>query len=200
MLLDIGPATVIEHSLRRVQEAAGDLPVTVATDSLEISAKIHGLTSIAMTSDTCRSGTDRCAEVAERLGWADDDIVVNVQADMPFIDTAALRGFISAAARGGDWDVLTASVDHAVVKVRIDGFERDAVPCHVGLYAYKCAALKRFASLPTSNGEAAMRLEQMRAIENNFRFAYHAIAAMPFEINTPEDLEAARHIASCLAQ
>ncbi len=108
-----------------------------------------------------------------------------------------LSGFIKHAEFGGTWDVLTAYCDQRMVEVLFDGFARTSKACHVGLYAYKRDALKRFASLPTSAGEAALRLEQMRAIENGFSMAFHPVLEMPFEVNTLQDLAAAQHLAEC---
>lgn len=198
MIQRIGSKMLVEHSLARVLEVAQPHQIWLASDSDTIAGCALGKCQSVLTSANCRSGTDRCAEVAELFGWDDDDIVVNVQADMPFINPDHLAGFLRAAIKGGDWELLTAFCDVRTVSVRIDGFRREAMPCHIGLYAYKRAALRRFAALPTSQGEAELRLEQMRAVENGFRIAYHAVPEMPFEVNTPQDLAAAQHLAECL--
>ena len=127
------------------------------------------------------------------------DIVVNVQADMPFLRSDHLRGFIAAASRGGRWDVLTAYAEIDYVEIVKDGgFARNRVLGHIGLYAYKREALRRFAALPTAESEERVRLEQLRAYDNGLRFDYHAMPEMPFEVNTPRDLAAAQFIAECL--
>lgn len=198
MIQKIGDKMLVEHAIDRVLEAAGAREVIVATDSEFIAAVAEPKCTAVMTSANCRSGSDRCAEVADLKNWPDDDVVVNVQADMPFLPERALAGFLNRAEKGGVWDVLTAYCNQNMVEVRIDGFARVAAACHVGLYAYKRAALRRFASLPTSEGEAELRLEQMRAIENGFAMAFHLVDDMPFEVNTPADLAAAQHLAECL--
>lgn len=197
MIQKIGDKMLVEHALDRVLSVANPDVVYLASDDRMIVATAAGRCTPVMTSANCRSGTDRCAEVADIMGWAPDDIVVNVQADMPFLAASVLAGFIKRARQGGSWDVLTAYCNQKVVEVRIDGFARTSAACHVGLYAYKRGALKRFASLPTSEGEAELRLEQMRAIENGFGMAFHLIPDMPFEVNTPRDLAAAQHLAEC---
>lgn len=199
MLQKIGGKTVVEHSAARVLAAAGARNVVLATDSPMIAVLVAPACQIIVNASPFRSGTDRVADVAAQLAFADEDIVVDVQADMPFINPAHLAKFFAAAEKGGEWDVLTAVCDHRVVRVRLDRFERAAVPCHVGLYAYKMPALRRFASLPSSTGEVEYGLEQLRAVDNGFKVGFHAVPDTPFEINTPEDLAAAQHIAECLS-
>jgi 3-deoxy-manno-octulosonate cytidylyltransferase (CMP-KDO synthetase) len=198
MIQRIGEKMLVEHALAAVIAAAPRGQVYLATDSPFIAAAAEGKCHGVITSANCRSGTDRCAEVADIYKFSEEDVIVNVQADMPFIRPRHLEGFFDAARKGGNWDMLTAFCDHRMVSVRLDGFDRVAMPCHVGLYAYTRAALRRFAALPTSPGEAELRLEQMRALENGFAIAYHALPEMPFEVNTPQDLAAAQHIAECL--
>lgn len=201
MIQKIGSKMLVEHVVDRVYSAVqGDTDqIFLASDDRMIAAAAGGRATPMLTSANCRSGTDRCAEVADLMGWPDDDVVVNVQADMPFLDAGALRGFLKRADVGGGWDMLTTYCDQRVVEVRIDGFARSSVACHVGLYAYKRGALRRFAALPTSEGEAELRLEQMRAIENHFAVAFHRVSEMPFEVNTPQDLAAAQYLAECFA-
>ncbi len=200
MIQRIGSKMLIEHSIARVIEAShGLFEVYLATDSDIIAGAAFGRCTVVMTSD-CRSGTDRCAEVAEALKWDDDSIVVNVQADMPFVKPADLRGFfLTAMADGAEWDVLTGRCRQAHVKADRGTFCRATTASHVGIYAYRCQALKRFAALPTAVAETVERLEQLRASENGFRFAFHDFPEMPLEINTPDDLDMVRRIAACLA-
>jgi len=198
MIQKIGNKMLVEHAMARVLAAAGPHEVFLASDDRRIAALAKGRCHPMMTSANCRSGTDRCAEVADMEGWPDDDVVVNVQADMPFLSVDQLSGFLAAAQRDANWDVLTAYCDVKMVEVKIDGFARSMASCHVGLYAYRRAALRRFARLETSPAEAELRLEQMRAIENGFGMAFHRLPEMPFEVNTPQDLAAAQQIAECL--
>jgi len=200
MIHDIGGRAVVKHALYRVVDAVeGDTEIIVATDSKEVASYVpRSRARVVMTPSDCRSGSDRCAAVADIEAWPDDDVVVDVQADMPFLRPSHLRSFLFAAQAGGAWDILTAYTDLPVVELTVGGFTRKVVICHIGLYAYKRDALRRFAALPSSPGEIELRLEQMRAIENGFQFAYHALPEMPFEVNTPQDLEAAQHLAECL--
>ncbi|MEW6676693.1 MAG: 3-deoxy-manno-octulosonate cytidylyltransferase [Pseudomonadota bacterium] len=77
--------------------ASGAAGVWAAVDHLAVKEAVEaaGLAAV-MTSPDCASGTDRLAEVAERLGWADDVVVVNVQGDEPLIDPALIRATAQA--------------------------------------------------------------------------------------------------------
>ena len=161
--------------------------VLIATDSPEVVtyADSQGWPSI-MTSAELASGTDRVHAVAQMV---DADIYVNIQGDEPLLRPehidALLRPFASTSA-----DVSTLSTpcsleeatDPNAVKVvtALDGralyFSRATIPYnrgiavaprkHLGLYAYRKAALERFASLPPSPLEMAERLEQLRLLDN----------------------------------
>ncbi|MCB1737369.1 MAG: 3-deoxy-manno-octulosonate cytidylyltransferase [Gammaproteobacteria bacterium] len=90
-LQDIAGLPMVEHVRRRGLEA-GAQHVIVATDDarIEVAIREHGGEAM-MTSPEHASGTDRLAEVAQRMKWADDTIVVNVQGDEPLIDPALIR-------------------------------------------------------------------------------------------------------------
>lgn len=90
-LADIaGKPMVVRVMERALQSGASE--VWAATDHPEVEAavKAHGY-SVCMTSPDCASGTDRLAEVASKLGWADDMVVVNVQGDEPLIEPDLIR-------------------------------------------------------------------------------------------------------------
>jgi 3-deoxy-manno-octulosonate cytidylyltransferase (CMP-KDO synthetase) len=77
--------------------ASGAAGVWAATDHPDVQAAVEAAGHAAvMTSPDCASGTDRLAEVADRLGWADDAVVVNVQGDEPLIDPALIRATAQA--------------------------------------------------------------------------------------------------------
>ena len=65
---------------------------------------------------------------------------------------------------------------------------------HIGLYAYRRAALERFVSLPPSMLEEREKLEQLRALEAGMRIDVSIVSSVPLGVDTPEDLEAARRI------
>jgi 3-deoxy-manno-octulosonate cytidylyltransferase (CMP-KDO synthetase) len=63
---------------------------------------------------------------------------------------------------------------------------------HIGLYAYRRAALERFVKLPPSANEERERLEQLRALDNGMRIDFAVADTVPLGVDTPEDLEKAR--------
>ncbi len=93
---------MIEH-VHRQALASGAAEVIIATDAPAIAEVAEGFgATVCLTAVSHTSGTDRLAEVAERLGWADDDIVVNLQGDEPLMPPALVRAVAgSLAARPG---------------------------------------------------------------------------------------------------
>lgn len=204
MLAPIGGRTLVRHAVLGVLKAQAAARIAtrvlVATDSAAIAREIEDLCPVQMTSTECRTGTDRVAEAAALQGWDKSEVVVNVQADMPFIAAEALGYFLEIAHASGGWDMLTAYAELGVVRcAETGGFVRDSIAAHIGVYAYTGASLARFAALPSSAGELTSRLEQLRAKDAGFHIRYHTWPMMPLEVNTPEDLAALRRMAGALA-
>ena len=152
------------------------------------------------------------------------DAVVNVQGDLPTLDPAAIRSvFAPLADEAVDIATLAAEISRpeersnpAVVKaaaVFAEGAraaralyfsrapvpwsgEHDALPLyhHIGLYAYRRAALARFVALSASALERRERLEQLRALEAGMRIDVALVDTVPLGVDTPADLERARAI------
>lgn len=97
-LLDLAGEPMIVHVCRRALEAGAE-QVVVATDDERIALAVIGLPVRPMlTSDHHGSGTERIAEVAERSGWPDDTVVVNLQGDEPLITPSLIRAAAEALA------------------------------------------------------------------------------------------------------
>ncbi len=219
-LADIAGVPMIVHVMRRAQAAQlGE--VVVATDSEAIAACIEKAGGRAvMTRADHVSGSDR---VFEALQAADPDeragIVVNVQGDLPTLAPADIAAAIGPLADPAvDIGTLAAEIVHAdertnpnVVKVvgtpvapkrlRALYFTRATAPAgegplyhHIGLYAYRRAALARFVKLPRSPLEAREKLEQLRALEAGMRIDVTIVDSVPLGVDTPEDLARAREI------
>jgi 3-deoxy-manno-octulosonate cytidylyltransferase (CMP-KDO synthetase) len=217
-LADIAGQPMIVQVLRRA-EAARIGPVVVATDDETIFTAVEKAGGRAvMTRADHPSGSDR---IFEALGLADPDgrakVVVNVQGDLPTLEpgdlAAALRPLADPAV---DIATLAAEIrkpdertNPNVVKVigspvspkrlRALYFTRATAPSgdgplyhHIGLYAYRRAALERFVSLPPSPLERRERLEQLRALEAGMRIDVTIVDSVPLGVDTPEDLETAR--------
>jgi 3-deoxy-manno-octulosonate cytidylyltransferase (CMP-KDO synthetase) len=209
---------MIVQVLRRAEEAAVGL-VVVATDSEEIAAAVTAAGGRAvMTRADHASGSDR---IFEALGIADPEghakIVVNVQGDFPMLRPGDIRAAIGPLADPAV-DIATLALeitedaertDPNVVKAvcspvspgrfRALYFTRTTAPSgagplyhHIGLYAYRRAALARFVALPPSVLEQRERLEQLRALEAGMRIDVALTQNVIFGVDTPEHLEKAR--------
>ena len=217
-LADIGGRPMIVRVMERAA-AAGIGPVVVATDSTDIKSAVEAAGGRAiMTRADHPSGSDR---IFEALNLADPDgqagIVVNVQGDLPTLEPADLRGRARPARRSGrrcrdvgrrdpkarrahqperresGWLPVTPT------RLRALYFTRATAPAgdgplyhHIGLYAYRRAALARFVALPPSPLEIRERLEQLRLLEAGMRIDVTVVNSVPLGVDTPEDLEAAR--------
>jgi 3-deoxy-manno-octulosonate cytidylyltransferase (CMP-KDO synthetase) len=217
-LADIAGEPMIVHVMRRAA-AAGIGPVAVATDSEPIAAAVEKAGGRAvMTRADHGSGSDRIFEALASLdpdGRA--DIVVNVQGDLPTVtpadiaaalvplgdpavDIATLAAVIVDPRERTNPNVVKV-VGTAVAPARLRAlyFTRADAPAgegpsyhHIGLYAYRRAALARFVALPPSRLEQREKLEQLRALEAGMRIDVAVIDAVPLGVDTAEDLARAR--------
>jgi 3-deoxy-manno-octulosonate cytidylyltransferase (CMP-KDO synthetase) len=217
-LADIHGAPMIVHVLRRATDA--DIGrVAVATDDHDIAAAVRAAGGEAvMTGRDHLNGTSR---IYEALGRIDPDgsvgTIVNVQGDLPTIAPATIRAALAPLADPAvDIATIAAEIvrdeertNPAVVKVvgtpagprrlRALYFTRATAPYgdgplyhHIGLYAYRRAALARYMALPPSPLELREKLEQLRALENGMRIDVGIVDAVPVGVDTPEELERAR--------
>jgi 3-deoxy-manno-octulosonate cytidylyltransferase (CMP-KDO synthetase) len=216
-LADVHGEPMIVHVWRRGIEAqVGE--VVVATDSEPVAVAVEKAGGRAiMTRSDHPSGSDRIFEALEALDPEQRiGIVVNVQGDLPTVppaDIHAARDLLKDPAV--DIATLAAVIrdpheltNSSVVKAhgqpaapgrfRATGFTRaDAKGAgphyhHIGLYAYRRAALGRFVKLPPSANEQRERLEQLRALDAGMRIDFAVVDSVPLGVDTPEDLEKAR--------
>lgn len=110
VLLDIAGKPMIQHVWERAQES-GALDVVVATDDQRVAdvAERFGA-SVALTSPSCQSGTDRVAEVCQQRGWQDEIPVVNVQGDAPLIPASSIQRVAALLTDNPDGDLATLCV------------------------------------------------------------------------------------------
>jgi 3-deoxy-manno-octulosonate cytidylyltransferase (CMP-KDO synthetase) len=219
-LLDIAGLPMIVHVLRRAEEAAIGR-VAVATDSPEIAevVKTHGGEAV-MTHPDHPSGSDRIFEAAETLDpRRETEIVVNLQGDFPTISPQNIRDVlpplsdpaVDIATLAAEIHTEEESLNPNVVKavgsslggrrMRALYFTRATAPHgdgpryhHIGLYAYRRAALERFVKLPPSPLERQERLEQLRALEAGMRIDITVVDTVPRGVDTPTDLETTRRL------
>ncbi len=217
----IGDAPMIVHVWRRaVQAGAG--PVIVAAGDQPIADAITAAGGTAILTDPALpSGSDRVHAAAEAFDPAGAfDIVVNVQGDLPTLEPILVAASLTPLA---DPVIDIATVvsritiaeelnDTAVVKAALSlqpgatvgpalYFSRNLIPSgpgdhyhHIGIYAFRRAALRRFVTMKPTVLELRERLEQLRAIENGMRMAAALVDTIPLGVDTPADLERARRL------
>jgi 3-deoxy-manno-octulosonate cytidylyltransferase (CMP-KDO synthetase) len=221
-LAEIAGVPMIVHVARRAAES-GLGRVVVATDTAAVADAVasHGFEA-AMTRADHQSGSDRIHEALATLDPAGKvETIINVQGDLPMIEPETVVASVAPLA-DPQVDIATLGVEIVrdeektnpnVVKIvgspvspgrlRALYFTRATAPWgegplyhHIGLYAYRRAALERFVSLPPSPLERRERLEQLRALEAGMRIDAAIVATVPLGVDTTDDLERAREILS----
>lgn len=215
-LADINGFPMIYWVAKKVQ-AANICDYVVATDSLQIKevCESYGL-EVVMTSSKCRNGTERISEVATS---SDYKYFVNVQGDEPLIDMEGVRAFVSQACEYSGMFVQAVTTtfgsknDISEVKVALDKtgrvryLSRHPVPFHresdrptlfkcIGLYFYERDVLDRFVNLPEGHLERLESVEQLRCIENDLPIMAVDVGFDSISVDTPQDLELVRSLAS----
>jgi 3-deoxy-manno-octulosonate cytidylyltransferase (CMP-KDO synthetase) len=217
-LADIHGAPMIAHVVWRAREADVG-PVVVAADDAAIVEVVEAAGGRAvLTQGHHASGSDRIAEALARIDPdRRHDVVVNVQGDLPTIEAEAVRASLRpledeavdiatlatpirrAEERDNPNVVKAVGTPVAPGRLRALLFTRATAPWgegdllhHIGLYAYRRAALERFVALPPSALERRERLEQLRALEAGMRIDIALVDVAPLGVDTSEDLERAR--------
>ena len=207
---------MIQHVYERVSLSNIVTDIVVATDDQRIFDAVTDFGGKAvMTGKENRSGTDRVAEAAEKMGLDPDDIVVNIQGDQPKIHPRHLQDVIgpfkteagiemsTLAFKIVKKDEITSPKD---CKVTFDSrgcalyFSRSPIPCardadtifdtykHLGIYAYTGRFLETFRNLPEGKLEAIEKLEQLRAIEYGYQIKVVITEYDSPEVDLPEDI------------
>jgi len=216
MLREIGGRPLAVWVYQAVRKSPLLEDVIIATDSEEILAACRKHSCNArMTSTKHRSGTERVHEISQSIAA---DVYINVQGDEPMVRAEQIASLLQVmehpGAQVGTLMTRAAKVDIPnpnAVKVVTDlsgralYFSRATIPFdrdrtnppyfkHLGLYAYRKAALDRFVSLPESSLEKSERLEQLRFLENGIPIY---CAETPYDsvgVDTEEDLQRAIQI------
>ena len=225
-LADIAGLPMIVQVAKRAQEAEAGR-IIVAVDHQDVyDAVIAAGFEVVMTRVDHQSGSDR---IFEAVSKADPDgrmeYVINVQGDLPTIEPEAVRASLRPLQDNDSTDIATLTVEITdehektnpnVVKIvgsplspsrlRALYFTRATAPYgqgplyhHIGLYAYRRAALEKFVSLGPSVLEKRESLEQLRALEAGMRIDAEIVDSVPLGVDTPADLEKARAILSAKA-
>src|SRR5260370_23588587 len=222
-LAEIAGVPMIVHVWRRAV-AAEVGPVVVACGGRAIAERVERAGGRGvMTDPALPTGSDRIqAAIAALDPGQAHDAVINVQGDMPMLDPAAIRLALAALAET-DADIATlaaeisdpAALESTSVNKVVAGFADPARPAralyfskapvpwregphyeHIGLYAYRRAALERFVTLPRGILERRERLEHLRALEAGMRISVSLIdpAWLGVHVATPTDMARARQL------
>jgi len=220
-LADIAGEPMIVHVWRRAM-AAQLGRVFIATDAPDIAEAVdkRGGAAVLTRSDHA-SGTDRIHEALQKVdAGRSADIVVNMQGDLPTLEPASLKAAVAVLLEERSADIATLAAEITkpeerdnpnVVKVvgtpvgpsrlRALYFTRATAPAgpgplyhHIGLYAFRRAALERFVKLPPSPLERREKLEQLRALEAGMRIDAAIVDTVPLGVDTAEDLAMARAV------
>ena len=220
LLADLCGKPVIQHTWENARKSKRIEDLIIATDDKRIYNSCRGFGArVIYTSRAHKSGSDRLTEVVDSI---DTKIVVNIQADEPFLHPSMIDDAVDSILKDGSIDVATICHkikskeelwDPNVVKVVMDRkgfalyFSRSPIPYdsgrtsessgyykHVGLYAYTKDFLFTFKSLPQSKLEKIERLEQLRIIENGYRIKVVETRFNTVGIDAPEDLQKATEL------
>lgn len=218
-LADIGGRPMVAWVYEKALQSGAD-SVLIATDDERIVAACQDFHApVELTAAHHESGTDRIAELAERLGWAEDQIVVNVQGDEPLLPPSLISQVAGMLSQDLDAALATLATpiqsheewqDKNLARVIIDRngralyFSRAPIPWpreggtppalrHVGLYAYRVHALMKIAASPPCELERLERLEQLRALWLGMKIIVaEACEVPPRGVDTEADLDAVR--------
>jgi 3-deoxy-manno-octulosonate cytidylyltransferase (CMP-KDO synthetase) len=210
---------LVQHVYERACQARCASTVVVATDDSRIVAAVESFGGrVVLTRRDHPSGTDRVAEVAEKL---DADALINLQGDEPLVEPASLDLLADLLNKNPAADLATLAVplrsaeqwhNPNCVKVVCDGaglalyFSRSPIPFlrdgkpdfaarpphflqHLGLYAYRRAFLTRLASLPPAPLEQLEKLEQLRVLAHGHRIQVGVVEQAGLGVDTYEDYE-----------
>ena len=220
VLADIGGLPMVVRTAKRVAHL--DRVVVAADDESIISTcQAHGIEAL-LTSTTHKSGTDRIYECSTILGLDDDEIIINVQADEPFIEPEVVQALMCKLKTlqdknepfimGSCYNAINAdsAKDPNLVKVVLDDeenaiyFSRSLIPYnrsgranyfgHIGIYGFSKKSLKEFCNLADAPIEDIEGLEQLRAVYHQKKITMLKVSSTGFGIDTPNDLKRAIEI------
>jgi len=206
--------------IRTAQAVESIDKVVIATDSKEVIdiANSYGIEAI-MTSNQHNSGTDRIFEATQKLNLSDNEVIINVQGDEPFIEIEVVQAvFDLTKSNIENQNIIMNSCykqinnpeadDPNIVKLITTEhntalyFSRAKIPYprdhhfndykgHIGIYGFTKKSLETFCKLSPAPLEEIEKLEQLRALYHGFEIAMTKVETKSFGIDTPDDLERA---------
>lgn len=212
-LADIGGKPMIEHVFKNAQKTTA-ASVVVASDDARIKACVQGFGGVCVMTDSRHlSGTERIAEVVDKLLLDDQQIIVNIQGDEPAMPAPLVEQIAQGFNAAPEAKIITACTpldypqqlqDPNCVKVVRDKnamalyFSRAPIAAqharrHIGIYGYRVGTIRRLSTAPPCALEQAEGLEQLRALWHGERIYCPDAAAPPgVGVDTPDDLARAR--------
>ena len=211
-LAEIAGVSLIQRVYERAKHSARATAVYVATDDERIFGHVAEFGGKAVRPEgDFATGTDRIAAalpIIETIEKEPFDIIVNVQGDEPLIDITLVDALIArletspigmatlACPLETDDEfhakdvvkVVTDSIGNALYFSRAAIGSREVALRHIGVYAYRRAALERFVALDPSPLERAESLEQLRALQHGFRIAVLQTSKPHLGVDRPEDV------------
>ena len=217
VLADIGGIPMVIRTAKAVEDIDD---VAIATDSQEVidMAQKYNIKAV-MTREDHQSGTDRIYEAVQKLELDEDEIIINVQGDEPFIETEVVQAIHNLTNKNKNNERIMMNScyktisnpeadDPNIVKVVTDEedialyFSRAKIPYprdhhfdsykgHLGIYGFTVRSLRQFCMLSSSPLEHIEKLEQLRALYHGYDVAMTEVETESFGIDTPEDLEKA---------
>lgn len=220
VLADIGGMPMVVRTAKAVEDIDD---VVIATDSQEVIdiASQYDIKAV-LTSSEHQSGTDRIYEAVQKLNLDENEIIINVQGDEPFIETEVVEAIYNLTKKNQDNDRIMMNScykiisnpeadDPNIVKVVTDTedialyFSRAKIPYprdhhfdtykgHLGIYGFTVKSLRNFCMLRPAPLEEIEKLEQLRALYHGYQVAMTEVNTESFGIDTLEDLQKAiRH-------
>ncbi len=217
VLADVAGLPMVIRTAKAVQNIDN---VAIATDSQEVieMAQQYNIQAI-MTSDSHTSGTDRIFEASQKLNLSDDEVIINVQGDEPFIEEDVVKAVFDLTVKNRDNKAIMMNScykqmtnpeadDPNIVKlITTDDdialyFSRAKIPYprdhhfndykgHLGIYGFTKKSLETFCNLSPAPLEEIEKLEQLRALYHGYEVAMVEVETKSFGIDTLEDLEKA---------
>ena len=217
---------MIQHTYERALSCPELTGVYVATDDDRIADCVNQFGGEpVITAKTHRSGTDRIAEAALKMGVKDEDLVVNIQGDQPSFHPSVVTDMVAPLIEDRTIPMSTLKykindkrdiqnpnhvkdvTDRAGFAIYFSRcsipFCRDGTPDgvyykHLGFYCFRMDFLMRFTSLAEGTLEGLEKLEQLRALEHGYRIKVLETVNDSIEVDVPEDVKAIEKILETL--
>jgi len=213
-LADIMGKSMIQRVVEQCEKCPDLHRIIVATDDERISFHVKSFGgNVILTSKNHENGTDRCGEVLENTNEY-FDVIINIQADEPFIETSQISQLISLfdeknvkiATLSKKIEDYTTLTDKNKVKVFFDKennansfvrnyeiseeeFQKDNFYKHIGIYAFREDILEKITKLSASKNEKQLNLEQLRWMDNKFKIKVEITESESLSVDTPEDID-----------